>query len=182
MLSTLTITTDNISVNNSTERIFQYFLFTLLTLCDIVQNNVASVTENTALQCWTMEVDAVHIFLSGVIVKYGQITGNCGRKTWIHEYHNKRELKTKEVYSAGQETLLTVSRKATGAAAFQRGLLLVILQKLRSSPLRLLDIDENTREASNPAVFIIGGRRALRLSVAHQTQRRQQTPCDIHCA
>lgn len=80
------------------------------------------------------------------------------RKTCIREYYNKGKLETKEVCSAGRETSLTVSRQATGAAAFQRGLLLVILQKLRSSPLRLLDVDENTREASNPAVFIIGGR------------------------
>lgn len=81
MLLTLTITSNNFSVSISSEGMSQYFLFTLLTLCDIVQNNVASVAENTALQCWTMEVDAVHIFLSGVIVKYGQITGNCRKKT-----------------------------------------------------------------------------------------------------
>lgn len=55
-------------------------------------------------------------------------------------------------------TLLTISRKATGAAAFQRRVLLVILEKLRSSPLRLLDIDENPRKASDPAVLIIRGR------------------------
>lgn len=80
------------------------------------------------------------------------------------------------------KTLLTISREAAGAAAFQRGLLLVILQKLRSSPLRLLNVDENTRETSDPAVFIIRRRWAPRLSVAHQTQNRQQTPCDIHGA
>ena len=56
------------------------------------------------------------------------------------------------------EPLLTISREATGAAAFQRRLLLVILKELRSSPLGLLDIDENPREASNPAVLIIRGR------------------------
>lgn len=53
---------------------------------------------------------------------------------------------------------LTISGKATGAAAFERGVFLVMLQNLRSSPLRLLDVDENTRETSNPAVLIIGGR------------------------
>lgn len=85
-------------------------------------------------------------------------------------------------FCRAEERLLTISRKATGAAAFQRGLLLVMLQKLRSSPLRLLDIDENARKTSNPAVLIVRGRRAPRLGVAHQTQHRQQTPCGIHCA
>ena len=80
------------------------------------------------------------------------------------------------------EALLTVSREATGAAAFQRGLLLVGLEKLRTSPLRLLDVDENPGKASDPTVLIIRGRRAPRLGVARQTQNRQQTPCDIHCA
>ncbi len=53
---------------------------------------------------------------------------------------------------------LTISREAAGAAAFQRGFLLVGLEKLRSSPLRLLDIDENPRKASNPAVLVVRGR------------------------
>lgn len=51
-----------------------------LTLSDIVQNNVASVAEDTALQCRTVQVEAVHVFLSAVIVKYGQIAGNCRRR------------------------------------------------------------------------------------------------------
>lgn len=49
---------------------------TCLTFCDIVQNNVASVAENAALQCWTVQVEAVHVVLRRLIVKYGQITGN----------------------------------------------------------------------------------------------------------
>lgn len=53
---------------------------------------------------------------------------------------------------------LTVPRQAAGAAAFQRRLLLVVLEKLRSSPLRLLDVDENPREASDPAVLVVRGR------------------------
>lgn len=86
------------------------------------------------------------------------------------------------VNSCGSEALLTVSGQAAGAAAFQRGLLLVVPEQLRSSPLRLLDVDENSRETSDPAVFVVRGRRAPRLSVAHHTQDRQQTPCDVHGA
>lgn len=52
----------------------------LFTFCDIVQNNVASVAENTALQCGAMQVEAVHVFLSCIIVKYGQITRNYKKK------------------------------------------------------------------------------------------------------
>lgn len=33
--------------------------------------------ENAALQRGTVQVEAVHVLLSGVIVKNGQITGNC---------------------------------------------------------------------------------------------------------
>lgn len=57
-----------------------------------------------------------------------------------------------------------------------------MLQKLRPSPLRFLNIDENPREPSNPAVLIIGGRWAPRLNATHQTENRQQTPCGVHCA
>lgn len=77
---------------------------------------------------------------------------------------------------------LTVPREATGAAALERALLRVTLQKLRSSPLGLLDVDENARKTSDPAVLVVGGGRTPRLSVAHQTQHRQQTPCGSHCA
>ncbi len=62
------------------------------------------------------------------------------------------------VFFADVKALLTVPREAAGAAAFQRGFLLVMLQELRSSPLRLFNIDENPRKASDPAVLIIGGR------------------------
>ena len=79
-------------------------------------------------------------------------------------------------------SLLTVSGEAAGAAAFERRLLLVVLQQLRSSARGLLDVDENTREASDPAVFIIRRRRAPRLRVAHHTHNRQQAPCHVHCA
>lgn len=65
---------------------------------------------------------------------------------------------------------LTVPSEATGAAAFERTLLLVMLQQLRSSPLRLLHVDENPGETANPAIFIVGGRRAPRLGAAQQTQ------------
>lgn len=77
---------------------------------------------------------------------------------------------------------LTVPREATGAAAFQRSLLLVEPQELRSSPLRLLDVDEDPGKSSNPAVLIIRRRRASRLGVAQQAQDRQQTPRDVHGA
>lgn len=36
--------------------------------------------ENAALQGWTVQVEAVHAVLGGIIVKNGQITGNCKRK------------------------------------------------------------------------------------------------------
>lgn len=49
------------------------------TLCDVVQDNVASVAENTALQCWTVQMEAVVVFLTGIIVENGQITGNCNK-------------------------------------------------------------------------------------------------------
>lgn len=49
---------------------------TLLTFGDIVQNNVASVAENAALQSRTVQMEAVHVVWRGIVVKYGQITGN----------------------------------------------------------------------------------------------------------
>lgn len=36
-------------------------------------------TEDTALQRGTVQVEAVDVFLSGVIVKYGQVAGDCRR-------------------------------------------------------------------------------------------------------
>lgn len=70
----------------------------------------------------------------------------------------------------GVKEKLTVPSEATGAAAFERTLLLVMLQQLRSSPLRLLHVDINSGEAANPAVLIISRRRAPRLGAAQQTQ------------
>lgn len=54
-----------------------------LNFSDIVENNVDSVAENAALQGWTVQVEAVDVVLRGVIVKNGQITGNCKRKRQI---------------------------------------------------------------------------------------------------
>lgn len=51
-----------------------------LNFSDIVENNVDSVAENAALQGWTVQVEAVDVVLRGIIVKNGQITGNCKRK------------------------------------------------------------------------------------------------------
>lgn len=51
-----------------------------LTFSDVVEDNVDSVAENAALQGWTVQVEAVHAVLGGIIVKNGQITGNCKRK------------------------------------------------------------------------------------------------------
>lgn len=67
---------------------------------------------------------------------------------------------------------LTISRKATGSAAFQSCLFLVILQKLSASSLRFLNVDEYTRVLTNPTVFIISSRRTPRFRVVHQTQNR----------
>lgn len=53
--------------------------FLTLNFSDIVENNVDSVAENAALQRGTVQVEAVHVVLRGVIVKNGQITGNCKR-------------------------------------------------------------------------------------------------------
>lgn len=50
------------------------------TLCDIVENNVVSVTQNAAPQSRTVEVKAVQDFLSGIIVEYSQITGNYEKR------------------------------------------------------------------------------------------------------
>lgn len=65
---------------------------------------------------------------------------------------------------------LTVASEAAGAAAFERTLFLVMLQQLRSSPLRFLYVDENSGEAANPAVLVVRSRRAPRLGAAQQTQ------------
>lgn len=78
--------------------------------------------------------------------------------------------------------LLTVSRQAAGAAALQRRLLLVVPQELRPPALRLPDVEEDAREASDPAVLVVGGGRAARLGVAQHAQHRQQAPGDVHCA
>lgn len=70
---------------------------------------------------------------------------------------------------------LTVPREAAGAAALERALLRVALQQLRPSALRLLQIDEDAREAPDPAVLVVGGGRAAGLGEARRhTQHRQQ--------
>lgn len=58
--------------------------FVTLNFSDIVENNVDSVAENAALPGWTVQVEAVRVVLRGVVVKNGQITGNCERKCKIH--------------------------------------------------------------------------------------------------
>lgn len=85
------------------------------------------------------------------------------------------------LYSDVKEEL-TVPSEATGAAAFERTLLLVMLQQLRSSPLRFLHVDENSGEAANPAVLIVRNRRAPRLGAAQQTQDGYKAPCGVHGA
>lgn len=55
-----------------------------LNFSDVVEDNVDSVAENAALQGWTVQVEAIHVVLRGVIVKNGQITGNCKRKCQVH--------------------------------------------------------------------------------------------------
>lgn len=74
------------------------------------------------------------------------------------------------LFYSGLKGKLTVPGEATGAAAFERALLLVMLQQLRSSPLRLLHVDENSGETANPAVPVVRGRRAPGLGAAQQTQ------------
>lgn len=55
-----------------------------LNFSDIVENNVDSEAENAAFQGWTVQVEAVHVVLRGVVVKNGQITGNCKRKRKVY--------------------------------------------------------------------------------------------------
>lgn len=55
-----------------------------VTFSDIVKDNVDSVAENAAFQGWTVQVEAVHVVLRGVVVKNGQITGNCKRKCAVY--------------------------------------------------------------------------------------------------
>lgn len=47
-----------------------------MTFSDIVEHHVASVAENAALQCGTVQVEAVHAVLGGIVVKYGQVAGD----------------------------------------------------------------------------------------------------------
>lgn len=74
------------------------------------------------------------------------------------------------MFYSGLKGQLTVPGEATGAAAFERALLLVMLQQLRSSPLRLLHVEENAGETANPAVPVVRGRRAPGLGAAQHTQ------------
>lgn len=57
-----------------------------------------------------------------------------------------------------------------------------MLQQLRSSPLRFLHVDENPGKAANPAVLVVGSRRAPRLGAAQQTQDGKKAPCSLHGA
>ena len=76
---------------------------------------------------------------------------------------------------------LTVPGEAAGAAALERGVLLVALQQLRASPLGLLHVDKDAREAADPAVLIIRGRRAPgRLGATHQTEQCQHAARYLH--
>lgn len=59
--------------------------FMALNFSDIVENNVEPVAENAALQGWTVQVEAVLVVLRGVIVKNGQITGNCKRNGKVYK-------------------------------------------------------------------------------------------------
>lgn len=139
------------------------------TFSDVVEDKVDSVSENAALQGWTVQVEAVGVVLRGVVVENGQITGNCKRKRPVYSESDRifdRFFKKNGVI-AGE---LTVASEATGAAAFERTSLLVMLQQLRSSALRLLHVDENSRETANPAVLVVRSRRAPRLGAAQQTQ------------
>lgn len=77
---------------------------------------------------------------------------------------------------------LTVPSEAAGAAAFERALLLVAPQQLRSSALRFLHVDENPGEAANPAVLVIRSRGAPRLGAPQQTQDGEDPPCGVHGA
>lgn len=129
--------------------------------------------ENAALQGWTVQVEAVDVVLRGVIVKNGQTTGNCKRKGKVYSESGFDLLFVVVLYSDVKKNptkQLTVPGEATGAAAFERALLLVMLQQLRSSPLRFLHVDEDSGEAANPAVLIVRSRRAPRLGAAQQTQ------------
>lgn len=74
------------------------------------------------------------------------------------------------VFDRDAKEKLTVPGEATGAAAFKRTLLLVMLQQLRSSPLRFLYVDESSGEAANPAVLVVRSGRAARLGAAQHSQ------------
>lgn len=70
---------------------------------------------------------------------------------------------------------LTVPCEAAGAAALECALLRVAHQQLRPSALRLLQIDEDSREAPDPAVLVVGSRRTSELSeIRCHTEHRQQ--------
>lgn len=77
---------------------------------------------------------------------------------------------------------LTVSCQAAGAAALERALLRVALQQLRPSAPRLLQVDEDSREAPDPTVLVEGSGRATGLGGArrHAQHRQQGRPSAAH--
>lgn len=77
---------------------------------------------------------------------------------------------------------LTVSRKAAGSAAFYRRLLVIKLQDVGSSALRLLYVHIQSWISADPAALIVRCRRAAGVRRADQTQNPQQTPWDGHGA
>lgn len=77
---------------------------------------------------------------------------------------------------------LTVGGEAAGSAAVLRAVSAVTLQQLRASALRLIRVHVQSREAPDPAVPVVGSRRALGLSVPNQTQDGQEPPRDDHRA
>lgn len=54
------------------------------TFSDVIEDKVGSVSQNAALQGWTVQVKTVGVVLRGVIVENGQITGNCKRKRRVY--------------------------------------------------------------------------------------------------
>lgn len=47
-----------------------------LTFGDVVKNYAPSAAEDTALQCWTVQMEAVDGVWRRVVVKYGQVARN----------------------------------------------------------------------------------------------------------
>lgn len=133
--------------------------------------------QDAALQCGTVQMEAVLPFWTGFVLERGQVAGNC-RKTGGDDVIRKQLNKINNT----NPVKLTILRQAAGAAAFQRRLLLVEVEEPRSSPLGLLQVDEDPGEPPDPAVLVVGGGGAPGLRAAQQTQGGQQAPCDVHGA